>query len=152
MFLLKNRTRFSGSLENLIFLLGFFCALILAHGASAQQSFKAPEEAASALVGAAESDNSKAVLSVLGSDGAEIASSGDEVADAATRRRFVAAYDEKHQIAMQGDAKAIMIIGSEDFPFPIPIVRTKDGWQFDAAAGRDEILYRRVGRNELDTI
>jgi hypothetical protein len=79
-------------------------------------------------------------------------SSGDEVADAATRQKFVAAYDAKHQIAMEGDNKAILVIGQEDFPLPIPLVR-KDGlWRFDTAAGREEILFRRVGRDELDAI
>jgi Protein of unknown function (DUF2950) len=89
---------------------------------------------------------------VLGPDGQDIVSSGDEVADAATRQKFVAAYDAKHQIAMEGDNKAMLVIGQEDFPLPIPLVR-KDGlWRFDTAAGREEILFRRVGRDELDAI
>jgi hypothetical protein len=88
----------------------------------------------------------------LGRDGADIVSSGDAVADAAGRERFVAAFDEKHQVAMDGDRKATIVIGQEDFPFPIPLVRRGDSWLYDTAAGRLEILYRRVGRNELDTI
>src|SRR5262249_44041694 len=58
----------------------------------------------------------------------------------------------KHQIAKDGDSKAIMVIGADDFPFPIPLVKKGDGWQFDTAAGRLEILYRRIGRNELNAI
>ena len=91
-------------------------------------------------------------MTVLGPDGDDIASSGDEVADAATRQKFVAAYDAKHQIAMEGDNKAIMVIGQEDFPLPIPLVRKDGMWRFDTAAGREEILARRIGKNELDAI
>lgn len=119
---------------------------------SAQQDFKTPDEAASALAGAAKTGDRKAIVTVLGPDGQDIVSSGDEVADAATRQKFIAAYEAKHQIAMEGDNKAILVIGQEDFPLPIPLVR-KDGlWRFDTAAGREEILFRRVGRDELDAI
>ena len=120
--------------------------------AKAQQGFKTPDEAASALVGAAKSDDLKAIVAVLGPDGEEIVSSGDQVADAATRKKFVAAYDAGHTIAMEGDNKAVMVIGPEDFPLPIPLVRKDGQWRFDTAAGRDEILFRRIGQNELDAI
>jgi Protein of unknown function (DUF2950) len=119
---------------------------------SAQQAFKTPDEAASALVSAAKTGDRKAILSVLGPDGNDILSSGDAVADATTREKFVAAYDAKHQIAMEGDSKAIMVIGQEDFPLPIPLVRKDGMWRFDTSAGREEILARRIGKNELDTI
>jgi hypothetical protein len=79
-------------------------------------------------------------------------SSGDEVADAATRQKFVAAYDAKHQIAMDSENKATVVIGQEDFPLPIPLVRKDGMWRFDTTAGRAEILARRIGKNELDTI
>ena len=120
--------------------------------AMAQQTFKTPEEAATALVNAAKSGDTKSIVTVLGSDGEDIVSSGDEVADAAARAKFVAAYDAKHEIAKEGDSKAVMVIGPDDFPLPIPLIR-KDGlWRFDTAAGRDEILFRRIGKNELDAI
>lgn len=120
--------------------------------AMAQQTFKTPEEAATALVNAAKSGDSKSIVTVLGPDGEDIVSSGDEVADAATRAKFIAAFDSKHTIAMEGDSKAIMVVGPDDFPLPIPLVR-KDGlWRFDTAAGREEILFRRIGENELDAI
>jgi hypothetical protein len=127
-------------------------ACTLASVASAQESFKTVDEAATALVNAARAGDRDAVLGVLGRDATDIVSSGDAVADAAARERFVAAFDEKHQIAKDGDRKAVIVIGQEDFPFPIPLVRKGDTWHFDTAAGRVEILYRRVGRNELDTI
>ena len=127
----------------------FLCA---ASAASAQQAFKTPDEAASALVSAAKANDLKAISTVLGPDGDDIISSGDDVADVTTRQKFVAAYDAKHQLAMEGDNKAIMVIGQEDFPLPIPLVRKDGMWRFDTAAGRQEILARRIGKNELDAI
>ncbi len=129
---------------------GLLCTV--AFVASAQQAFKTPEEAASALVSAAKANDMKAFATVLGPDGDDIVSSGDEVADAETRQKFVAAYDAKHQITMEGDNKAVMVIGQEDFPLPIPLVRKDGTWRFDTTAGREEILARRIGKNELDAI
>ena len=120
--------------------------------AGAQQSFKTVAEAADALLNAVKSGDQRGILAVLGTDGAGIASSGDKVEDAATRKRFTDAYDAKHQINMEGDQKAVLVIGDQDWPFPIPIVRKDDSWRFDTAAGREEILDRRVGRNELAAI
>ena len=120
--------------------------------ARAQQAFKTPDEAAGALAAAAKASDMKALVRVLGPDGEDIVSSGDEVADAQTRQKFVAAYEAKHQIAMEGDDKAVMVVGSEDFPLPIPLVRKDGMWRFDTAAGRDEILFRRIGKNELEAI
>ena len=62
------------------------------------------------------------------------------------------AYDAKHSIKAEGNKKAMLILGADDFPFPIPLVNNRSGWEFDTAAGRLEILYRRIGRNELDAI
>ena len=120
--------------------------------ASAQQTFKTPEDAVGALVSATKDDWPKGVIAVLGRDGADIVSSGDKVADEAIRQKFLAAYDAKHQVTMEAGDKAVMIIGPEDFPFPIPLTRKRGAWRFDTAAGRLEILYRRIGRNELDAI
>ena len=120
--------------------------------ASAQEAFKTPDEAASALVSAAKAGDMKALATVLGPDGDAIVSSGDKVADATTRQKFVTAYEAKHQITMEGDNKAIMVIGDQDYPLPIPIVRKNRMWRFDTAAGRQEILARRIGKDELDAI
>jgi hypothetical protein len=127
-------------------------ALSAISSAYAQQSFKSPEDAAAALASAVKSGATDDVLKVLGSDAAEIVDSGDSVADADTRQRFLSAYDDKHSITHDGDKKAVLIIGRDDFPFPIPLIRGKRGWEFDTATGRQEILYRRIGRNELDAI
>jgi Protein of unknown function (DUF2950) len=129
-------------------LLGF----VITTTANAQQSFKTADEAVTALVNAAKSGDQKAVVAVLGPEGAGIASSGDKVEDAAAGKRFTDAYDAKHQITMEGDKKAVLVIGDQDWPFPIPIVRKDHLWRFDTAAGREEILDRRVGRNELAAI
>jgi hypothetical protein len=135
--------------------LGLLTAAVLAlamAAAHAQQSFKTAEDAADALVSAAKTGDRKAVLTVLGQKGADIVSSGDPVADASARNRVIEAYDAKHQVVMEGTDKAVLIIGHEDWPFPIPLVRKDGTWRFDTAAGREEILYRRIGRNELSAI
>jgi hypothetical protein len=120
--------------------------------ANAQQSFKSPDDAAGALVSAVRDNWPKGVVAVLGADGGDIVSSGDKIADEAMRQKFLAAYDAKHDVSKQGDDKAVIVIGNEDFPFPIPLTRKAAAWQFDTAAGRLEILYRRIGRNELNAI
>jgi hypothetical protein len=125
--------------------------LLLMPPAQAQQSFTNPDDAASALATAVRSGMKQDILKVLGADGEDIVSSGDDVADADVRSKFVSAYDAKHSVKVDGK-KATLIIGADDFPFPVPLVQTRAGWKFDTAAGRQEILYRRIGRNELDTI
>lgn len=118
----------------------------------AQQGFPNPEDAAAALATAVKAGTSRAMLKVLGRDAADIIESGDDVADANARERFLSAYDARHSIKADGNKKATLILGPDDFPFPIPLVNNNDGWSFDAAAGRREILYRRIGRNELAAI
>jgi len=120
--------------------------------ALAQHAYKTPQDAVDALVATVKSDDPKAALAVLGPGGDDIVSSGDKVSDQAVRQRFIASYDAKHQIAMEGDGKSILVIGDDDFPFPIPLIRKDGQWSFDTEAGRREILYRRIGRNELDAI
>jgi hypothetical protein len=117
----------------------------------AQQAFKTPEEAATALATAVKSGDARDVVKVLGRDGVDIMFSGDEVADREARERFVGAYDARHNVTIDGD-KAILVVGADDFPLPIPLVRRGADWKFDTAAGRLEVLYRRIGRNELDAI
>ena len=120
--------------------------------AGAQQLFKTPDEAGTALATAAKSGDVRAVMRVLGTEAAELAASGDPVADAATRKQFLQSYEAKHRIAMDGDDKAMLIVGEGEWPFPIPLIRRNETWRFDAAAGRQEILQRRIGRNELSAI
>jgi hypothetical protein len=126
--------------------------LTIATGALAQERFKTPDEAVTALIGAAKAVDRAGLTRVLGPGSTEIVSSGDPVADAAARQRVLAAYDAKHQVVMEGTDKAALVIGNEDWPFPIPLVRKDGSWRFDTAAGREEILFRRIGRNELSAI
>lgn len=126
--------------------------VVLSQASRAQESYASPEQAAAALADAVKGGSSKAILKVLGKDAEDIVASGDEVADADMRQRFTTAYDAKHSIKAEGNRKATLIVGNEDFPFPIPLSNTKSGWEFDTKAGRQEILYRRIGRNELDAI
>jgi hypothetical protein len=120
--------------------------------AFAQERFNTPDAAVDALVSAARSGDAKAIVAVLGPDGNAIVSSGDPVADTNTREKFVAEYDAKHAIEPEGDGTRTLVIGNDDWPFPIPLVNKAGEWQFDTEAGLDEILRRRVGRNELSAI
>lgn len=124
---------------------------LMCTASSAQQSYRTPEEAGSALAEAVKS-GPREILKVLGRSAVDIVSSGDEVADADIRARFVSMYDSKHAIKAEDNKKATLMLGPEDFPFPIPLVNTRTGWEFDTDEGRIEVLRRRIGRNELDAI
>lgn len=128
-----------------------FGILAAATAARAQEAFKTPVEAAEALVEAARGTDEKRLRAILGVVGRDTLHSGDDVADAADRKRFLEAYDGRHSISEQGD-KATLIVGPDDFPFPIPMMRSAKGWSFDGEAGRAEIFARRIGRNELAAI
>jgi hypothetical protein len=119
--------------------------------ANAQERFDTAQAAANALFAAAKEGNQKAILTVLGKRARDIVSSGDAVADTTAREKFISAYEAKHSVNAEGD-KATLIIGDDDYPFPIPLVHKRKTWEFDPTAGRQEILYRRIGRNELDAI
>lgn len=136
-------------------LAGFVTAGMLAllvSAAHAQENFKTPEDAANALAAAVKSGSKRDMLKVLGRNAGDIIESGDDVADAETRERFLSAYEAKHSISVEDNRKATLILGKDDFPFPIPLTQNNAGWEFDTDAGRIEILYRRIGRNELDAI
>jgi hypothetical protein len=132
------------------------CAIVavalLTSASQAQQAYPSPEEAAASLVAALKTGTRSAILKVLGREGEDIIESGDDVADAELRQRFLSAYEARHSIKTEGNKNATLIVGADDFPFPVPLVNNKSGWEFDTAAGRLEILYRRIGRNELDAI
>lgn len=128
-------------------------ALIASSAAAhAQLVFDSPEKAAEALVAAARTGELSGLLQVLGPAARGILKSGDPVADKNNRDEFVAGYDAKHQITPDGADRSILVIGDKDWPLPIPLVKDKDKWRFDSVAGREEVLYRRVGENEDDAI
>jgi hypothetical protein len=120
--------------------------------AAQQRSFASPQEASTALIQAVKSQDRNAVLAVLGQDAAEWISSGDAAADRAAVARFTAAAKEKNGIVPKGDNAATLTLGSDDFPFAFPIVRKNGRWRFDTAAGKEEMLARRIGDNELSAI
>ncbi len=117
-----------------------------------QMTFASPDEAAAALAEAVRSNDTKAQLSVLGPGATRVLSSGDDVADRALREWFVKTFEESHRIEQESPDKAVLIAGKEEWPLPIPIVRKGDRWLFDTKAGREEIINRRIGRNELHVI
>ncbi len=117
-----------------------------------QKTFSSAEEASNALVTAAQSNDEKAMLEILGPDGKQIVSSGDETEDANSRANFVQRYREMHRLVKEPDGTTVLYIGAKNWPTPIPLVNKGNSWYFDTDAGKKEILYRRIGRNELSAI
>jgi hypothetical protein len=117
-----------------------------------QKIFSSPEEASDAIVTAAQTNNEKSMLDILGPDGKQIISSGDEIADANSRADFVQRYREMHRLVKEPDGTTTLYIGAKNWPTPIPLVNQGNSWYFDTEAGKKEVLYRRIGRNEISTL
>jgi hypothetical protein len=116
-----------------------------------QRTFTSPEEAVKDVTDALVSEDQKALEAIFGPGSSDLVSSGDTVADQSGRKRFLKLYAEKNRLE-QTDGKVVLSIGNEDWPFPIPLVKKDDLWRFDTEEGREEILARRIGRNELNAI
>lgn len=116
------------------------------------ETFASPQAAAEALAAAWHVDTAEAVLKIYGPGGRNLVTSGDPVAERMTRERFAAAYDQQHRIELQGPDEAILVIGKDGWPYPIPIVRKVSVWRFDLKAGIEQVLDRRIGANELHAI
>lgn len=116
-----------------------------------QKSFESLDDAVNALVGGFRAQDQKTLLEILGPKGRAVISSGDKVADRTAYEQFVASYDRKHRLE-GGGGKVVLYVGDDDYPVPIPLVPDGPRWFWDTDAGDDEILFRRVGRNELATI
>lgn len=125
---------------------------VTAWAAPSGKRFDSPEKAAEALATAARASDADALLEVLGRDSKRIISSGDKVADAAARARFLEAFDAAHAIETRSAEESVLTVGQDRVPFPIPIVKVGEAWAFDAAAGQEEIIARRIGSNELAAI
>jgi hypothetical protein len=134
----------------MVWMLG--CVATTAAAEAKKNGFATPEEAVKALMAAVKAGDTKAMLAVLGPGSKDIVQSGDAVADKAGRERLVKAYDEANKLEKTGDAKAVLSVGKDGWPFPVPVVRDAAGWRFDAKAGKEELLNRRIGRNELAVI
>lgn len=119
---------------------------------SAQRTFASPEEAAQALAAAVKAHDTKALLAVLGAEAQPLIHSGDPVADRKVGDGFLHSFEEAHGLATDEDGATILNVGKDDWPFPIPLVKSDAGWRFDAAAGTEEVLDRRIGSNELSAI
>jgi hypothetical protein len=117
-----------------------------------QRTFSSAEEASGALIAAIRSNDENAMLIVLGQDAKQIVSSGDQVADKERRANMVMKYEQTHRLVREPDGTTTIYIGAENWPMPIPLVVKGNRWYFDTDAAKKEILYRRVGRNEISTI
>ncbi len=135
------------------------CILVMAamiHPVLAQQTeqktFATPEDALNDLIGAAAANNSGELLAIFGPEGKDLVLTGNEGEDAWHRRRFVRASEELKRIEYDSENRAILHFGREDWPLPIPLIKKGNVWIFDTKSGKEEILNRRIGRNELRAI
>ena len=146
----------AGSFRRALFALFAAMAVLVSGPVAAADAkskvFGSPEEGGKALAAATKAGDVKAMLAVLGSGAKAIVSSGDAVQDRAAYARFTKAYEEVNKIEMSGDAKAVLSVGKDAWPFPIPLVKSADGWRFDAKEGSEELVNRRIGKNELAVI
>lgn len=137
------------------FLALFFLTLLTlctsTYGAD-QKTFDTPYAAVKALVQAAEDGNQEEMVAVLGDDAKELVYSGDPVQDKSGMEGFVKAYKTKHAIIKQDDQTRVLQVGANSWEMPIPIINDGGKWRFDTAAGKQELVYRRIGHNELGAI
>lgn len=117
-----------------------------------QTSFASPEEAMKGLVAALRAGNTKAAETILGPGSGKLLTSGDATADENAREQFLAAYDEANKVDKDENGNIIFEVGKNEWPFPIPVVEKDGRWRFDSKAGAQEIIDRRIGANELNTI
>ncbi len=117
-----------------------------------QQTFAAPEEAVKALVEALKVNDTKSLSAIAGPGSQDLVASGDPLADQARRQHFVRLYEQKNRLQQEGADKVVLHVGPDEWPFPIPLVKQGAAWRFDTAEGKQEILARRIGANELNAI
>lgn len=135
----------------IVLLTGVLASPSLAQQAG-QKTFASAEEASKALYTAAQANDEKALLDLFGPSGKEIVSSGDEAEDAQNRANFAKRYEEMNRLVKEPDGTVTLYIGPHNWPYPIPIVNKANLWYFDTEAGKQEILFRRIGRNEISAI
>ncbi|MEK6303355.1 MAG: DUF2950 domain-containing protein [Acidobacteriota bacterium] len=117
-----------------------------------QRTFNTCEEASVALFVAVEKDDRSALLEILGASAPEVISGGDQAEDRSSRQQFVEKYQEMHRLVRESDGTTTLYVGAENWPTPIPLVHKGNRWYFDTVASRKEILFRRIGKNELETV
>ncbi len=126
-------------------------AMLFMTEARAAETFETPEAAVEALLEAVQSDNGTRLVQIFGEGSEDLASTGVEEVDQRNWQEFVDAYEDASRIVV-GDGTAELFVGREQWPFPVLLVKGDAGWTFDTDSARDEILYRRIGRNELNAI
>ncbi|HEX4160054.1 MAG TPA: DUF2950 domain-containing protein [Rhizomicrobium sp.] len=136
----------------LVVLTSCWCLAAQGQAANGPEGFTSPKQAVDALVAAESGDDPAHLLAIFGPAGRDLVSSGDRIADGEARARFVAHYREHSEIVQDSPDRATLLVGTEQWPYPIPVVRTDNVWHFDAATGAQEILNRRIGRNELSAM
>jgi hypothetical protein len=139
-------------LAALAFALISFAIMAFAAPQPQQRSFATPEAGVEALIDALRQNNKAGLASILGPGSRQVIDSGDPVADAEAREDFLAAYDEKSNLVAVNATTRTLQVGDDDWPLPIPLVRQGNSWRFDLAAGREELINRRIGRNETNAI
>jgi len=143
------------TLFGLMIFLASFSSLTIQHAAAqqaSQRTFDSAGKAAAAMFDAAKTGDTNALMQIFGPNSKELLSSGDPVADKNNREQIVKKYEEMHRLVVEPDKTVALYIGSENWPFPIPIVEKNGVWFFDTAKGKQEVLFRRIGRNETFTI
>jgi hypothetical protein len=117
-----------------------------------QRTFTSAEDAGREFFAAMQSQDEQAPLRILGPAAKDILSSGDPEEDSDARVGFVTKYEEMHRFVTEPNGTVSLIVGAENWPFPIPLVNNHGSWYFDTPAGKDEILFRRIGKNELAAV
>jgi Protein of unknown function (DUF2950) len=136
----------------LVAALATFSAFGLQAQTTGQKTFSSAKEAVDGFIQAVRSSDSAGLLSILGAGTESIVSSGDAVSDKNARDKFLARYDASHKLVQAGPHEVTLTVGTDGWPLPIPIVENGGKWYFDGAAGKEEVLYRRIGHNELSAI
>jgi len=149
-FVQLERKPFHRIVASLLFVLSFSCWSTPAFAQQPpQRTFASPEDAGRAFFAAMQGQDDQAPLHILGPAGKDVLSSGDRAEDADARIGFVVKYQEMHRFVTEPNGTLALVIGAENWPFPIPLVNNHGSWYFDTAAGKDEIVFRRIGKNEL---
>ncbi len=143
---------FTATLAILITMVALAASPTMAGEAEVRKNFVSPQQAVASLAAAVQDNNDAELLAIFGPDSEDLISSGDKVADQKGRARFLKSYEKKNSLNQEDEGRVVLLLGDNDYPFPIPIVRQCDAWFFDTQAGMEEILNRRIGRNELHTI
>ena len=139
------------TLLGLMTLVASFSSFTVQHAAAqqaSQRTFDSPGKAAAAMFDAAKTGDTNALMQIFGPESRELLASGDPVADKDNRELVVKKYEEMHRLVTQPDKSVVLYIGAENWPFPIPIAKKSNVWFFDTAKGKQEVLLRRIGRNE----